>query len=154
MKLATGGVMPLPEMQKAGVTIGLGTDGAASNNSLDLFETMKFAALLHKHARWDPTVTKAYDIVKMATIDGAKCLGIEEKIGSLETGKTADIIILDVEKPYWKPCYNPIFNLVYSCKASDVETVIVNGKIIVKNKKLTTVDEEKIMEVVEKWVIK
>lgn len=146
MKLATGGVMPLPEMQRAGVTVGLGTDSAASNNSLDLFETMKFTALLHKHARWNPTVAKAYDIVRMATLDGAKCLGLEKRIGSLERGKLADIIIVDIESVHWKPCYNPIFNLVYSCKASDVETVIINGKIVMKNHRLVTLKEEKLLE--------
>ncbi len=146
MKLAVGKAMPLPEMLKERVIVSLGTDGAASNNSLDLFETMKFAALLHKHEKMDPTVTKAYKILEMATIDGARALSLEDKIGSIEEGKKPDLIILDINKAHWKPSHDVIANLVYSCKSSDVETVIINGKIVMKEKKILTTNEEKILK--------
>ena len=144
MKLATGGVIPLPEMMKQKVTVSLGTDGAASNNSLNMFETMKFAALLHKHARWDPTITKSKQIVKMATIEGAKAL-LMKTTGSLEEGKDADIIILNLNTPNWKPLHDVFANLVYSTYPSNVETVIVDGKVVVKDFKLTQFDEERIL---------
>ena len=106
MKLASGGVAPLPEMFEAGIPVGLGTDGAASNNSLDMFETMKLSALLHKAHRWDPTVLNAQKTLDLATIEGARALGVNDQIGSLEAGKKADLILLDGNTPNLRPIHN------------------------------------------------
>jgi len=149
MKLASG-VMPFTKMQRESVNISLGTDGAASNNSLDMFETMKLTALLHKSKDMNAAVVKADDVLKCATIGGAKALRLEKEIGSIEVGKKADLIILNVEKAHWKPTWNPISNLVYSAKSCDVETVICNGKVIMQDRKILTLNEEKIFEKVEK----
>jgi 5-methylthioadenosine/S-adenosylhomocysteine deaminase len=149
MKLASG-VMPLVKMQKEGVNISLGTDGAASNNSLDMFETMKLTALLHKLNDMNAAVANAEDVLKCATINGAEALYLEKEIGSIEIGKKADLIILNVEKAHWKPTWNPISNLVYSAKSCDVETVICNGKVIMQDRKILTLDEEKILDKIEK----
>src|SRR5205814_8054268 len=92
MKLASGGTAPVPEMWDAGVPVGLGTDGPASNNSLDMFDTMKTTALVHKNARWDPTIMNAQRVLDMATLDGARCIGFEKEVGSVEIGKRADLV--------------------------------------------------------------
>ncbi|MGA8905925.1 MAG: amidohydrolase [Candidatus Bathyarchaeia archaeon] len=143
MKLASGGVAPLPEMFEAGVPVGLGTDGAASNNSLDMFETMKVCALLHKAHRWDPTVLNAQTVLDLATIQGAKALGVEREIGSLEPGKRADIILVDAKSPNMNPVYGAetvISDLVYSASAANVATTIVDGQILMKNREVKSVD--------------
>jgi 5-methylthioadenosine/S-adenosylhomocysteine deaminase len=145
MKLASG-IAPVPALLKAGVTVGLGTDGCASNNNLDLFSEMDTAAKLHKVNTMDPTVMDAVTVLKMATIDGAKSLGLQDIIGSLEVGKKADVIIIDTRKPHLIPVYNPVSHIVYAAKGSDVQDVIVDGKVLLKNRKLMTVDIEDILE--------
>ena len=145
MKLASG-IAPVPEMLLKKITVGLGTDGAASNNSLDLFSEMRVCALLHKADKLDPTVVKARDAVKIATIYGAKVLGLDDKIGSLETGKNADIITINMDKPHLSPLYDPYSSLVYGAAPQDVENVIVSGKIIMENGVVKTMDEEKILK--------
>jgi 5-methylthioadenosine/S-adenosylhomocysteine deaminase len=145
MKLASG-IAPVPALLKAGVTVGLGTDGCASNNNLDLFSEMDTAAKLHKVNTMDPTVMDAVTVLKMATIDGAKSLGLQDIIGSLEVGKKADVIIIDTRKPHLIPVYNPVSHIVYAAKGSDVQDVIVDGKVLLKNRKLMTVDMEDILE--------
>ncbi len=145
MKLASG-LMPLKKIFKAGVNVSLGTDGACANNSLDLFGEMKTAALLAKLASSDPTAAKAQYILDIATINGAKALGLEKEIGSLEPGKKADIIIIDFSQPHLNPVYNIASHLVYAAKSSDVETVIVNGKIIMENREVKTVNEREILD--------
>ena len=135
MKLASGGVMPLPEMIGAGVTVGLGTDSVVSNNNLDLFEEMKLTGLLHKHHRWDATVAPLQLILDMATINGAKALGMDADVGSLEEGKKADIIMLDVTSPHHQPINNVLSNIVYAARGSDVKEVLVDGKILVREGK-------------------
>lgn len=145
MKLASG-IMPLSKLLKAGVNIGLGTDGACSNNNLDMFEEMKIASLLHKLIEKKPTIADAQTILDMATINGARALGLENEIGSIEKDKKADLIILNLNQPHLLPCYNIVSHLVYAAKGSDVETVIINGKIIMMNKKVLTVDEGGILE--------
>ena len=148
MKLASGGVAPLPEMFEAGVPVGLGTDGAASNNTLDMFETMKVCALLHKAHRWDPTVLDAQTVLDLATIQGAKALGIEHEIGSLETGKRADIILVDAKAPNMNPVYGQetvVSDLVYSASAANVHTTIVDGQVLMENRQVKLIDVEEIV---------
>jgi 5-methylthioadenosine/S-adenosylhomocysteine deaminase len=143
MKLASG-VAPVPELLARGVTVGLGTDGCASNNNLDLFQEMDSAAKLHKVHRLDPTVMPSEVVLEMATLGGAKVVGLEKEIGSLEVGKKADIIILDLNRPHLQPIYSIISHLVYSATGADVRDVIIDGKLIMQDRKLLTLDEEMI----------
>lgn len=145
MKLAAG-LAPVPKLHAQGVVVGLGTDGCASNNDHDLFGEMDTAAKAHKLVAMDPTVMDARTVVKMATIDGARVLGLEGLIGSIETGKYADIILLDLNKPRLTPLYNPYSQIVYAATGDDVTTTIVQGKILMKNGKLTTVSLPEVME--------
>ncbi|MFX0068204.1 MAG: amidohydrolase [Promethearchaeota archaeon] len=145
LKLASG-ISPLPELLDANITVGLGTDSACSNNTLDMFETLKMAALLHKGVSSNPTVIPAKTALRMATIEGAKTLLWDNEIGSLEIGKKADIILVNINKPHLTPLYDEFSHLAYAVRGSDVETTIVNGKVIVENRKLQTVDVDKLME--------
>jgi len=143
MKLASGGVAPLPEMFDAGVAVSLGTDGAASNNTLDMFETMKVCALLHKAHRWDPTILNAQRVLDLATIEGARALGMEAQIGSIDVGKRADIILLDANQPNLNPIYGPdtvVSDLVYSASSGNVNTTIIDGQVLMENRQLKTID--------------
>jgi 5-methylthioadenosine/S-adenosylhomocysteine deaminase len=144
MKLASG-VAPVPRLQQAGITVGLGTDGCASNNNLDLFAEMDTAAKLHKVMSGDATVMNAELVLRMATIEGAKALGIERLVGSLEIGKKADIIVLDTKKPHLTPMYRPYSHLIYAAKGHDVCHVIINGRLIMENRRLITLDLTDIM---------
>ena len=146
MKLATGGFTPLPELLRERATVSLGTDGAASNNTLDMFESMKFAALLHKHHRWDPCVANAQEILDMATIEGAKALHIDDKVGSIEEGKIADLVIIDFDKPNLTPCFDPVSHVVYACRSKDVYATIVDGKVLMIDGKLFTLDKDRVIE--------
>ena len=145
MKLASG-VAPVPDMLKAGITVGLGTDGCASNNNLDMLKEMSTAAKLHKVARLDPTVMNAQTVVRMATIEGAGALGMDKVTGSLEVGKKADIIILGLNKPHLTPLYNEYSHLVYAASGADIDTVIINGKVVMENRSLLTIDETEVMQ--------
>jgi 5-methylthioadenosine/S-adenosylhomocysteine deaminase len=143
MKLASGGVAPLPEMFEAGIAVGLGTDGAASNNSLDMFETMKVCALLHKAHRWDATVLDAQKTLDLATIEGARALGLQDKVGSIEVGKKADIIMLDMHSPNLNPIHGKetvVSDLVYSASPANVDTTMVDGQLLMTNRQLLTLD--------------
>ena len=148
MKLASG-VAPVPAFLARGITVGLGTDGCASNNDLDLFREMGMAARLHKVMANDPTVLDARTALTLTTINGAKVLGRDD-IGSLEQGKKADLIIINLDKPHLVPLYNPCSHLVYAASGADVTTTIINGKIIMKDRKFLTVDEEEVMREVRK----
>ncbi|RMG55815.1 MAG: amidohydrolase, partial [Acidobacteria bacterium] len=139
MKLASG-IAPVPEMIRAGVAVGLGTDGAASNNTLDMFEAMKTTALLHKVASGDPRLLTAHQVLEMATIGGARALHLEKEIGSLEPGKRADVIIVGLDAPHQIPLYDVESQLVYASRASDVKTVIVNGRVVMRDGHLLTLD--------------
>ena len=119
MKLASG-VAPIPDLLKRGVPVGLGTDGCASNNNLDLFQEMDFAAKVHKVHRLDPTVMPAETVLEMATQGGARVLGMEAEIGSLEAGKKADVIVVDLNRPHLQPVYNVVSHLVYAATGADV----------------------------------
>lgn len=144
MKLAAG-VAPVCQMLEGGVTVGLGTDGSASNNTLDLFREMDTSAKIHKVTLLDPTVMSAETIVRMATIGGARLLGMENLIGSVETGKLADIIIVDMNQPHLTPLYNPYSQLAYAARGADVKTSIINGKMVMEERKLLTVDLPAVM---------
>lgn len=149
LKLAAG-IAPIPLLLEKGVIVGLGTDGTASNNNLDLFGEMDMTAKIHKIARMDPSVMNAETVVKMATIEGAKVLGLEDHIGSLEVGKWADLILLDIEKPHWIPLFNPYSHLVYVASGADVMTVMIGGNIVMRERKLTTIDISSVSKEVKK----
>ncbi|MGB5986702.1 MAG: amidohydrolase, partial [Desulfobacterales bacterium] len=144
MKLASG-VAPVPELLAAGVCVGLGTDGCASNNNLDMFAEMDVTAKLHKVQSLDPTVMDAATTLKLATGNGASALGLNEAIGSLSVGKRADIIIIDSAQPHLTPMYNPVSHLVYAAGGHDVTTTIVNGRVLMADRRLTTLDEIEVM---------
>lgn len=143
LKLASG-IAPVPQLLKAGVCVALGTDGAASNNNQDMLEEIRFAALLHKNHTGDPTMIPALQALQLGTINGAKALGLEDKIGTLEAGQKADISILKMTEPHWYPKHDLISTLVYSAQSSDVSDVIVNGKVLFKDGEFLTLDAEKI----------
>ena len=140
MKLASG-TAPVPALRAARVAVGLGTDGAASNNDLDMFEAMRQAALLHKLASGDPRTLPAADALAMATIEGARALGLADAIGSLEVGKRADLITVSMSSARQTPLYDPISHLVYATRGDDVRTVIVDGKVLMRDRKVLTLDE-------------
>ncbi len=140
MKIAAG-VAPVPQMLARDLAVGLGTDGAASNNDLDMWEEMDTAAKLHKLITGDPKVLTAQQAFEMATIRGARALHLEKIIGSIEAGKRADIVVVDFDNLNQTPFYNLYSQLVYATKASDVHTVIVNGKVLMLNKRLLTLNE-------------
>ena len=149
MKLASG-IAPVPKMLAAGITTGLGTDGCASNNDLDMFGEMNMAAKLHKAAAHDPTVMDARTVLRMATIGGAAVLGLDKITGSVEIGKFADIILIDLRKPHLTPIYSPYSHIVYACTGSDVKTAIVHGKVAMKDRALLTINLPEAMEAVNK----
>ncbi|MDV3104660.1 amidohydrolase family protein [Thermococcus waiotapuensis] len=151
MKLASG-VMPLQKLLKAGVNVGLGTDGAASNNNLDMLEEMKLAALLHKVHNLDPTVADAKTVFRMATLNGARALGI--KAGMIKEGYLADIAVINFSQPHLRPINNVISHLVYSANGNDVETTIVDGRILMLDREVLTLDEERILDEAERIVEK
>ena len=148
MKLATGGYTPLPELFEAGATVTLGTDGAASNNKLDMFETMKFAALIHKHHRWDATIVKAQQTLDMATINAAKFLGLNA--GSIEEGKIADVITINARDVNLIPRHNIISHIVYAASGFNVRDVIINGRMILHDGNFVSIDYNDIIEGAEK----
>jgi 5-methylthioadenosine/S-adenosylhomocysteine deaminase len=140
MKLAAG-IAPVPQLLRAGVAVGLGTDGAASNNDLNLWEEIDTAAKLHKLNSKDPTVINARQALEMATIGGARAVHLDREIGSLETGKRADVIIVSLDGSHQTPLYNVYSQLVYSTKASDVTDVMINGRLIMRNRRPLTINE-------------
>lgn len=149
LKLASG-ISPVPKMLQKGITVSLGTDSPCSNNSADMFDVMKTTALLHKGANKDPTLMPAEQVLEMATIQGAKALSWDTHIGSIEIGKKADLALINFNKPHLRPLHSEISHLVYAAKPSDVETVIINGKLVMENRKLTTLNVEKVMQDAEK----
>jgi 5-methylthioadenosine/S-adenosylhomocysteine deaminase len=144
MKLASG-IAPVPEMLSQGLTVGLGTDGCASNNNLDLFSEMDTAAKLHKVNTLDPTVMDALSVLKMATIQGARALGLHQITGSLEVGKKADVIVIDTHKPHLTPMYSAASHLVYAARGNDVRHSIINGQPVMEDRKLLTLDLAEIL---------
>jgi len=143
MKLASGAAA-VAELVGMGVTVGLGTDGPASNNNLDLFEEMRSASLLAKLVSRNPEALDARTVLRMATGDAAKVLGMEDRIGSLEAGKLADAIVIDLGRPHLTPMYDVASHLVYAARASDVRDVFVNGRPVVVNGRIITVDWDRV----------
>ena len=143
MKLASG-TMPIAALRGAGVMIGLGTDGAASNNDLDMFGAMFSAALLHKHMNGDPTAMPAAEVVAIATIGSARALGLGDNIGSLEPGKRADLIVVDGSSINLVPQYDPYSHLVYAARGSDVSTTVVDGRVLYRDGRFLTLDRDRI----------
>lgn len=144
MKLASG-TAPITRYLREGLVVGLGTDGAASNNDLDMFEAMRQAAFLHKLATRDPRAVPASTALDMATIGGARALGLAAKIGSIEPGKRADLILVSMKGARQTPMYNPVSHLVYVAKGDDVQTTIVNGRVLMRDRKVLTLDEAAVL---------
>src|SRR4029077_17671364 len=142
---------PVKAYLAANVAIGLGTDGAASNNDLDMFEAMRAASFLQKVATSDPTTVSARAAVQLATIGGARALGMERQIGSLEPGKRADIIVVSMSAARQTPMYDPISHLVYVTRGDDVQTTIVNGKVLMRDRKMLTLNEPAILQEARSW---
>jgi len=139
LKLASG-IAPVADLLRRGITVSLGTDGCASNNDLDMLSEMDTCAKIHKGVLRDPTVLPAKEVLRMATVYGARTLGLDDKIGKLEPGMLADIVILDFNKPHLTPCYDPISHIVYSARGSDVRDVMVHGQWLMRNREFTTID--------------
>lgn len=150
LKLASG-IAPVAKMLRAGVKVTFGTDGAASNNDLDILSEMSTAAKVHKAVSGDPTALGAKQAMLMATRWGAESLGLGKITGSLEEGKAADIVLADLKKPHLLPLYDIYSHIVYSMNASDIETVLVNGKVLLNEGKLTTADETEILHKARDW---
>jgi 5-methylthioadenosine/S-adenosylhomocysteine deaminase len=145
MKLASG-IAPVHRFLREGITVGLGTDGCASNNDLDLFQEMDVVAKLHKVSTLDPTVMDAETVLKMATIEGARAIGLGNVVGSLEVGKEADLIVIDTHQPHLTPMYHPVSQLVYAARGSDVCHVLISGKPLVRNRSLLTIDQADLLK--------
>jgi 5-methylthioadenosine/S-adenosylhomocysteine deaminase len=145
--MIASGVSPVPEMRAAGVAVGLGTDGpAGSNNDLDLMEEIDLAAKLAKISKMNPLALNAKAVVEMATIDGARALHMEKEIGSLEAGKKADLVLISLDEPNAVPMYDVYAQIAYSLKGSDVETVVIGGRVVMRDRKLLTVNEPAVLE--------
>ena len=153
MKLGNG-FAPVPEMLDMGINVCIGTDGAASNNSLNLFHEMSLLALIHKGVKRTPQCISAKENIRIATINGAKALGLEKEIGSLEVGKKADIAILNLNSPSLTPRNNLIAGLSYSANGSEVETVIIDGKITMENRKILTMDEDLVYKKINEIIVR
>lgn len=147
MKLASG-IAPIPQLLSAGVTVGVGTDGASSNNNLDMLEEMRSAAFLHKVAQMDPLALPAFQAFSMATSGGAKALGLQD-VGLLKPGYKADIILVNLHQAHFYPRNNLVSHLVYAASGSDVDTVIIDGQIIMEERKVLTIDKERVIQEVE-----
>ncbi|MBE9208671.1 amidohydrolase [Nostoc sp. LEGE 06077] len=143
LKLASG-FAPIPAMVQAGIQVGLGTDGAASNNDLDMWEAIRLTALIHKGTTLNPTTLPARTVLRMATLGGAEALGLADKIGAVKVGLQADLIQVDLTSAHLTPLYDVISHLVYAAKAEDVDTVIVDGKVLMSERKVLTVDTKQV----------
>ena len=153
MKTASG-TAPVPAYLRAGVSVGLGTDGAASNNDLDMFEAMRIAALVHKNQTVDPSTLSARTALEMATIRGARVLGMDARVGSLEAKKRADLITVSVSGARQTPMYDPISHLVYVIHGDDVRNTIVNGRVLMRDRKVLTLDEGAVIADARAWAVK
>ena len=142
LKLASG-IAPVPAMLKHGIIVGLGTDGTSSNNNLDMLEECRLAAMLHKNMTGDPQILPAAEALALATSEGAKALGFKN-LGKIEAGQIADIVLYDMDKPYWHPRHDRISLFVYAANAGDADTVIIDGKVLMQNGRLLNMDLEKI----------
>ena len=148
MKLSSGAA-PVKAMLAEGMRLGLGTDGAASNNDLDMFEEMDSAAMLAKHASGDPTAAPAAAVLEMATLGGARALGMEDRLGSLEVGKRADVVVVSLAAPRLHPLYDPVSHLVYVVKGADVRDVVIEGRVVMRDRKVLTMEEAAVIREAE-----
>ncbi len=146
------GIAPVCDMLAQGLTVGLGTDGAGSAATLDMFVEMKAAAWLQKADQSDPAVLPARQVLRMATVEGAKLLGIADRVGTLEAGKQADLILIDFQKPHLQPLHDPYALVAYSASGADVDTVIIDGRVVMRRRELMTIDEEELFRQVKKRV--
>ncbi|MEO6237706.1 MAG: amidohydrolase [Vicinamibacterales bacterium] len=153
MKLASG-IAPVEAMRAAGVAVGLGTDGAASNNDLDMFEAMRQAAFLHKLVAGDPRAIPAAVALEMATIGGARAMGMDHEIGSLEAGKRADLIVVSMRSARQTPMYDAVSHLVYVTRGDDVRTTIVNGKLLMRERRVLTLDRRQVLADAESFAVR
>ena len=149
MKLGSG-FSSVTKLRRNGINVAIGTDGQGSTNTLDMFEEIKLATYLQKGSNYNPTVITAEDVLKMATIEGAKVLGIDSEVGSLEVGKKADIIIIDLNKPHLCPVHNIYSLLAYSVNGADVETTIIDGNVVMENRNILNVNEQEVMNECER----
>jgi 5-methylthioadenosine/S-adenosylhomocysteine deaminase len=150
MKLASG-VAPLVGYLRAGVAVGLGTDGAASNNDLDMFEAMRVASFLQKVQTLDPKVASAHEMLALATIGGARSLGMADRIGSLAPGKRADLIVVRMTAARQTPIYDPVSQLVYTTRGDDVTSTVVNGRVLMRNRSVLSLDEAAVLKEANSW---
>ena len=148
----SSGICDVTKLRKNGINVGIGTDGIGSTTTLDMFEEMKTAAYLQKINTMEPTSIKAYDILKMATIEGARVLGLDDEIGTIEVGKKADLIFINTNKTHLYPENDVCTNLVYSANGADVDTVIIDGKLIMQNRKLLNINEKQVKKNIAKVV--
>lgn len=148
MKLASG-IAPVAKLLDLGATVGLGTDGTASNNNLDMLEELRTASFLQKVNTMNPEALPAYRALQMATIDGALCMGLGDRVGLIKEGMRADIILIDTTEPHMCPQHNLVANIAYSANSSDVRTVIIDGKLVMLDRVVLTIDEEKVMAEVQ-----
>jgi cytosine/adenosine deaminase-related metal-dependent hydrolase len=144
-KLASG-IAPIPEMLAAGVNVALGTDGGPSNNAYDMVRDMRWASYIHKARTLNPLTMPAETVLEMATINGAKALGLEREIGSLEAGKQADFVVFDLDKPHLTPSMDPVSTLVCAATGADVDMVVIQGQVIVRGRRVLSMDEERILQ--------
>jgi cytosine/adenosine deaminase-related metal-dependent hydrolase len=145
MKLASG-FAKVPEMLQAGVNVALGCDGGPSNNTYDMIREMRLASYIHKGRTLDPTVMPAERVLEMATINGAKALGMADEIGSLEVGKKADLVVLDLNKAHIVPSPDPVSAIVCTASGGDVDTVVIDGRVVVRGGEVLTMDEERVLD--------
>jgi len=148
MKLGSG-FAPIKKIRDAGINVALGTDGQGSSNTLDMFEEIKLASYLQKGMYASSSTICAKDVLEMATIEGARVLGIDSEVGSIEVGKKADMILIDIHKPHLKPCHDIYSLLAYSVNGADVDTSIIDGKVVMENRKIDNVDEDEVLEKIE-----
>lgn len=149
MYLASG-VAPIPQMLMAGLTVGIATDGPASNNNQNMIQSLKYGALLHKVAHEDPSIITAEKVLEMATIDGARAIGMEDEIGSIEVGKKADVVIMAFDNPHVTPVFNPVSALVYAALGNEPETVLIDGAVVMRDRVVMTVDEAQVRQRAQK----
>lgn len=150
LKLASG-LCPVSNLQSSGVNVALGTDGTASNNDLDMFGEMRMASLLAKGTSGDPTALPAHETLKLATLNGARALGMEERIGSIVPGKSADLVVIDLSGIATQPIYDPVSQIVYSSTRDQVTDVWINGRRVLKEQQLTLMDESALQNEVASW---
>ncbi len=153
MKLASG-VAPVTGYLRAGVALGLGTDGAASNNDMDMFEAMRVASLLQKLQTADPRAVSAGTALELATMGGARALGMDRLIGSLERGKRADVIVVETRSARQTPMYDPVSHLVYTTRGDDVRHTVVNGRVLMRDRKVLTLDAAAVLAEARGWAEK